>query len=258
MLKTIVITAGGTSEEIDKVRTITNMSTGKLGATICNKILNEIPEEINKVYYICSTSSIKPIDNEKIKLIIVKGAYDLKEKIETLLNTVKVDFFIHSMAVSDYTTDYVSSSNMLVEELTEKLINLDDGFVKENIEKIIEQTLTNPNNSISRNKKMSSKEDDIFIKLKKTPKVISVIKKIQPDLVLIGFKLLNDVSKEELTNAATGLLIKNDCNYVIANDLADIKRGNHKAIIFDKNSTNVEVNSKNEIADKITDIIQNK
>lgn len=257
MLKNIVITAGGTSEEIDKVRTITNMSTGKLGATICNTILDKIPQEINKIYYVCSASSIKPIENDKINLIIVKGTYDLKDKIETLLKTVSVDFFIHSMAVSDYTTDYVSSSNMLVEELTEKLMALDNVFNKDLIENIIEQTLKSPNNLISTNKKMSSKEDDIFIKLKKTPKVISFIKNLQPSLILIGFKLLNDVSKKELLDAATNLLITNSCNYVIANDLADIKRGNHKAIILDKNSNTVEVNGKNEIADKITDIIQN-
>ncbi len=258
MLKTIVITAGGTSEEIDKVRTITNMSTGKLGAKICNKILAEIPEKICKIYYVCSSLSIKPIDNDKIELIIVKGAYDLKEKIETLLNTVEVDFFIHSMAVSDYTTDYVSSSNMLVEELTEKLMDLNNCFVKEDIQKIIEQTLTNPKSEIPRNKKMSSKEDDIFIKLKKTPKVISIIKKIQPHLILVGFKLLNDVSKEELSNAATGLLIKNDCDYVIANDLSDIKKGNHKAIIFNKyNSNTIQVNGKDEIAGLVKNIIQN-
>lgn len=46
MKKNIVITAGGTSEYIDTVRKITNSGTGKLGATIANKLSNE-----NKIFY---------------------------------------------------------------------------------------------------------------------------------------------------------------------------------------------------------------
>ena len=95
MLKNIVITAGGTEEKIDDVRKITNMATGRLGATICNTILSEISEKINKVYYICSESSLRPKDNEKVEVIVIFGTYDLKDKVEKLLKEVKIDFFVH-------------------------------------------------------------------------------------------------------------------------------------------------------------------
>ena len=256
MRKTIVITAGGTSEEIDNVRTITNMSTGKLGVTICNTLLSKISKEIEMIYYVCSSLSLRPLENEKIKVIIIKGTYDLKEKLEDLLNSVKVDFFIHSMAVSDYTTDYVSSVERMTDELVNKFLKVKDNITKDELSSLIHETIDCPDNKISRDKKMSSSEKGMIIKLKQTPKVISIIKQLQPRLTLIGFKLLSDVSKDELTRVALNLLEKNNCDYVVANDLADIKKGNHNAIIISKNGEETHVSGKNAIACKISDIVK--
>ena len=48
----VVVTAGGTSEKIDNVRKITNSSSGKLGYTITNKLIQLHEEQIEKIYYI--------------------------------------------------------------------------------------------------------------------------------------------------------------------------------------------------------------
>ena len=40
-MKKIIITAGGTTEPIDNVRKITNVSTGKLGSLICDNMLKK-------------------------------------------------------------------------------------------------------------------------------------------------------------------------------------------------------------------------
>ena len=256
MSKTIVITAGGTSEPIDNVRTITNMSTGKLGVTICDTLLSEIPQEIETVYYMCSSLSLRPPENEKIKVIIVKGTYDLKAKVENLLNKVKVDFFIHCMAVSYYTTDYVSSVERMTNELVDKFLNVKGNITKDKLSKLIYETIECPDNKISRDKKMSSSERGIFVKLKQTPKVISIIKGIQPELTLIGFKLLSDVSKDELIRVASNLLKNNNCDYVVANDLVDIKMGKHNAIIISKYGEVTNVTGKDIIAYKITNIVK--
>ena len=257
MLKNIVITAGGTSEKIDGVRKITNMSTGKLGATICNNILSEIEKEVKNIYYLCSSSSVKPKENEKIIVINITGAYDLKEKVESLLENVKVDYFIHSMAVSDYTTDYVSNIKMLSDEIIDKVFDCKDNITKKELNFLINQILSSPEGKISREKKMSSKESDMFVKLKSTPKVISIIKKMQPDLKLIGFKLLSNVEEDELIQVGSNLMQKNNCDYVVANDLAKIKKGNHEAIILDSSGKKIKITGKDAIAQKITDIIKN-
>ena len=105
-MKKIVITAGGTSEKIDNVRKITNSSSGKLGMTIANHLLKENDDLI--IYYVCSKNSLRPLD-ERIKVIEIDGTISLKNKIENLLLNEKIDYFIHSMAVSDYMTDYVTT-----------------------------------------------------------------------------------------------------------------------------------------------------
>ncbi len=111
MKKKIIITAGGTSEAIDKVRKITNSSTGKLGKKIVDELLKE-QEDIEIIYYICSKGTIRP-NNEKVKIIEITGTLDLKSQVERLLTTQKIDFFIHSMAVSDYMVKYTTNSKLL-------------------------------------------------------------------------------------------------------------------------------------------------
>lgn len=63
----IVITAGGTSEYIDKVRKITNSGTGKLGSMIANELVSN--ENINEIFYIHTPNAVTPNINDKIKSI---------------------------------------------------------------------------------------------------------------------------------------------------------------------------------------------
>ena len=64
--------------------------------------------------------------------------------------------------------------------------------------------------------------------LKQTPKIISQVKKWNPNIRLIGFKLLVDVSKEELLTVARASLTKNQAEIIVANDLSDISDSQNK------------------------------
>lgn len=231
-MKKIVITAGGTSEKIDNVRKITNSSSGKLGMTIANHLLKE--NEDLMIYYICSKNSLRPID-ERVKIIEIDGTIDLKSKIENLLLNEKIDYFIHSMAVSDYMTDYVTTIER-IKQSVKNTNNIDEAF--SNIE-IINGT------------KISSYEDNLVIVLKPTPKIISIIKDLSPSTYLVGFKLLDGVSKEELIEVAKKLRDKNRCDLVVANDLSIIRNGEHIAYIIDKNDEIEESRGKDDIAKKL-------
>lgn len=230
----IIITAGGTSEKIDNVRKITNSSSGKLGMIIANELLNTHDEEIEIIYYICSKGSLRP-DNNKVKIIEIDGTLNLKEKTEYLLTTENINYFIHSMAVSDYMVNYVTTSTLLKDYILKNNINnLEDGIKN--------------NTNILEANKISSYEDNLIITLKPTPKIISLIKKLSPETHLIGFKLLDGASDEKLISAANKLLIKNDCDLVIANDLENIRKGIHKAFIIDKLNNKIQAIGKEEIA----------
>lgn len=248
MRKTIVITAGGTVEPIDGVRSITNASTGRLGATICNEMIRNKLEEIDRIYYMCSEQAVKPEENAKIKLIIIKSVNDLKEQTEKLLKYEHINVFIHSMAVSDYITKDVTNAKMLSAYLAQKI---DRSLSNKELEKQIEELIKNNLNKIDTKTKISSYEKDLIISLEETPKIISMIKNIDPNVYLVGFKLLNDVTEEELCMVAYQLLEKNNCNLVVANDLKNITKEKHEAILMDEKNNRIYANTKQDIAEKL-------
>ena len=237
-MKKIVITAGGTSEKIDNVRKITNSSSGKLGMTIANHLLKENGDLI--IYYVCSKNSLRPLD-KRIKVIEIDDTINLKKEIENLLLNEKIDYFIHSMAVSDYMTDYVTTIERIKASI-KNTSNLEEAF--SNIE-------------IINGNKISSYEDNLVIVLKQTPKIISIIKDLSPQTYLVGFKLLDGVSKEELISVAKKLRDKNKCDLVVANDLATIRNGEHIAYIIDKNNEIEESHGKDDIAKKLVRRMKN-
>lgn len=230
----IVITSGGTSEHIDMVRKITNSSSGRLGSIIADKFTND------HVYYICSKNSIKPT-NKNIEIIEIEGTKDLENAVKDILTNNKIDVFIHSMAVSDYMVDYVTTSKLLSDNYNNS--NLLE-YLKHNQYKLTD-------------KKISSYEDDLIIRLIKTPKIIHMIKELSESTILIGFKLLDDVKKEELIDVATKLRDKNKCDYVVANDLKNINATKHIAYIIDKNDNYIEATTKDEIAENLYQIVTN-
>lgn len=230
-----IITAGGVSEPINKVRKITNSSSGKLGKIIAEEILKS-NNNVNIIYYICPKNALKPV-NEKVKIIEVNNTMELKAKIELLLKNVNINYFIHSMAVADYMVDYITTKKLLEESIINSNYN-------------IAKALENDQRKITDNK-ISSNQKDLIIVLKPTPKIISMIKNLNPETFLVGFKLLDKVSEQQLIEVATELRDKNNCDLVVANDLDNIRKGVHKAFIIDKNDEIMIANNKEDIAKKL-------
>lgn len=230
----VVITSGGTSEPIDNVRKITNSSSGKLGCTIAEELLKL--NNLDKIYYICSKTSYKPI-SDKVKVIEIVSTNNLKKSVEELLINENIDYFIHSMAVSDYTVDYVTTASRLAKTI-------------DNSNESTEISIKNNTDNI-KDTKISSYEDNLIIKLKPTPKIINIIKSISPNTYLVGFKLLDNVSDKELIDVACKLKVKNKCNLVVANDLSNIRSGKHKAFIIKDKNSYIIAKDKNDIAKKL-------
>lgn len=227
----IIITAGGTSEKIDDVRTITNSSTGSLGKAIGETFAFAAagqPEpaaahDIEKIYYLHGLRAVLP-DHPLIEKIPIGGVMDLKENLTRILTEEKIDICIHAMAVSDYMVHQVTT--------LDKLLGTEDP------EKA--QDLTG--------NKISSDIDDLIIHMKKSPKVISEIKKTSPETILVGFKLLSGVPHEELIDVGYRLLQKNDCDFVMANDLREIGDGFHKGYLIHRDKTYDSMETNEEIA----------
>ncbi len=220
----IVITAGGTSERIDDVRTITNSSTGSLGFAIGTAFAKA--DEVEKIYYLHGKRAVWPED-EKVEPIEIGGVMDLQENLTRVLTEEKIDAVIHAMAVSDYMVHQVTT--------LDKLMGTEDPEHA--------QDLTG--------NKISSDIDDLIIHMKRSPKVISIIKQVSPDTTLVGFKLLSGVPHEELIAVGYRLLQKNSCDFVMANDLREIGNGFHKGYLIHKDKSYDSMNTNDEIAQMI-------
>ena len=101
--------------------------------------------------------------------------------------------------------------------------------------------------------KLDSNLSRISLKMKKVPKMINGIKKIQKDVFLVGFKAETDISKQELIKKAREKIVHADCDLVIANDIGTKRykenSGYNNVILVDlKNTTESGWKEKSKIA----------
>lgn len=241
----IVVTAGGTNEKIDDVRFITNMSTGKLGSEIINsltdKFFNEETLRDHTIFYIYAKGADFPVGASCIRYIEVTDTRSVEATVKKIITENKIDYFIHSMAISDYAVDKVFTMDDIINALSDR-----NPFDKSAIKDALVSM-----KGINNDTKISSENEEMFISMKKTPKIIDMIKKTDKNIFLISFKLLSDVSRDKLIEVAQKQLERTDSDIVIANDLKTIRNGSHKAIFVEKNNL-TDIESKLGIADEIT------
>lgn len=256
-MKNIIITAGPTNEKIDSVMKITNMSTGSLGSTIADTLITDRENEIENIYFISTKMTFKPKSNsEKIRYVTIESTEDLINALEKIFSEKKIDIIIHSCAVGDYGGKYVIRAEELVDEIWDMI---QDSKAKEEITKgKLMNIFENPKSICNNETKISSYEPHLMTMLKLTPKVIGKIKEMAPEVKLVGFKLLDGVSKEHLFEVASKLREKNDADYIVANDLSKIGNGKHWAMIINKEGIITECETKLEIAKSLEELLFSK
>ena len=110
-------------------------------------------------------------------------------------------------------------------------------------------------------KKLDS-SSSLYLNLKPTTKIIRQIKKVNPDIFLVGFKAEFNVSYEDIINCARKQISDAGTDLVIANDVS--RNGCHfgsddnEVLIVDDEVMSVPLASKKEIAKTIIDVISKK
>ena len=116
-------------------------------------------------------------------------------------------------------------------------------------------------------KKRENKIDSsssLFLNLKPTTKIIRQIKKINPDIFLVGFKAEFNISRDDIINCAKKQIDDAGTDLVIANDISrngcHFGSDNNEVLIVDGNGNvlPVALASKKEIAKAIFDVISQK
>ncbi len=248
-----IITSGGTKERIDSVRSITNGATGRLGSLIADELSRRLSSVEHTIYYLCGSFAVVP-KSGSVRIIQIEGTDDLQDKLENLLKTEQIDAVIHAMAVSDYKVKSVTAPELVSASLYEAICKSPP--TKEELSRLIQEVLIQA--AIPADKKISSDLEHPVLVLQKTPKIIGLIKAASPQTILVGFKLLSGVDEQVLIDTAYRLLIKNNCDYVLANDTDSIKAGNHEGFLIDAAANVTKLEGKEAIAGEIADRVLKK
>lgn len=233
----VLVTAGGTTEKIDNVRGITNFSTGRLGSLVASELDSKKETE---VIYVHGIGAILP-ESDQIRCIEIESTRDLANTLKNILERETIDFMVHSMAISDY-----YSVGTMTGESAARFFNARDEKKLHGFWGLFKS---------EKDKKISSKSEDLVVHLKKNPKVIQKLKEWSPQTKLVGFKLLVDVSEDELLKVTRETLVKNKCDFVLGNDKKTIMGDAHVGILIDKSGIINRFSTKQEIAKGIANLI---
>jgi phosphopantothenate--cysteine ligase len=250
----ILITAGGTSEKIDNVRSITNHSTGRLGKTIAETFL----AQGHLVTYVTTPQAVRPAKQPELNILEIETTKELETTLLEQFAQTAFDSIIHSMAVSDFTTETTLSEEAFIDQLSEKIRTLGDLNDTRQLKEHIQISLDEMGETVQDQKKIPSKTDRLLLFLKKNPKIIAMLREKQPQAILVGFKLLVGVSEAELIQVGRSILEKNQCDFILANDLETIQGEQHKGILINALGQTQTAQTKAEIAQLIVNNVEEK
>jgi len=103
--------------------------------------------------------------------------------------------------------------------------------------------------------KIKSKKENLSVKLKPTIKIIDQVRKWDPKVFLVKFKVEYDISKKALIKKSYESMLASNADLMVANDLKYMKGNKHKAFILDSKKNIIVCNKKIEIAKKLLNTI---
>lgn len=221
-MKKIIITGGPTNERIDEVMKITNMSTGGTSVALAETFASHGYEVIAIL-----NNMVKLEPRENLRVVHVENTDDMLAALENEARADNIDAIIHAAAVGDYKGEFTFLLEDLADELFAELPKIKSA---EDLLKILED----PKCKLDNSSKISSYQKNLTVKLGLTTKIISKLRFWYPNTLLIGCKLLDNVEKGELFDVATALCNKNDMDYILANDLADLQQGKPARYLVNK------------------------
>jgi phosphopantothenate-cysteine ligase len=230
----VLITAGGNTEKIDDVRSIRNKGTGRLGALVAERLAAGGA----RIFYICDHHAVTPRAGG-VTVVHAGDVTALGGAVRRVCAERRMDAVVHSMAVSDYRVKNVTTAKAAALCAA----GMDDP------DRIAGAIMDAP--PANGGGKISSDNDGLLVVLERAPKVISMFRGLAPDAVIVGFKLLSGVSEGELIQTGYGLLRRNDCDYVLANDMESLKDGGHIGHLIGRDGSYKTYDGKEAIADAI-------
>ena len=221
-MKKILITGGPTTEQIDDVMKITNTANGGFAAALA-EIFADSGYEVTAVL----GSGVKIGPRDGLRVIRTETSEQMMKAIENEARQDNTDAVIHTATVGDYQAEFSFLLEDMADEIFGKL-----GRIK-SAEDILD-IMKDPKCRIGLNSRLPGHQDNLAIKMARTPKIMSKLRFWYPNSLLIGCKLIDGAEKGELFDSATALCNKNHMDYVLANDLSDVRKGDTSRYLINK------------------------
>lgn len=207
----ILITAGGTKERIDDVRSLTNSSTGRTGFQLAQAFHNYGFQ----VHLLLSENSHYAHEKTDFTVDHFSDFTSLQNLLKKELGSTSYDLIFHAAAVSDYKVETVLVNNELA--LTGKIPS----------------------------------QQKIQIQLTPYPKIIDQLKSFSKNshTKVIGFKLTSGSNPASAKEAVQDLIQHSKCDFVVHNDLQSITATSHSFNIFNSSAQSFYCANVHELAD---------
>jgi phosphopantothenoylcysteine synthetase/decarboxylase len=210
----VFITSGGTQVPIDSVRFISNMSTGRVGA-------------------------------ELARISLLKGHKTFLYRNKNAPSPYKFEVDLRTVASIGETTAIARQFLPLMYNYTEEVFKTYDDYASDAPHQIkkFEPDIIFASAAVSDyatapiGGKISS-DGGISIHLHSVPKVLPYLRKAYPSAKLVAFKLLVGATDDEQKAAVDKVFKASEVDVVAANDLREIREGNHAYTVYFKNGTN--------------------
>lgn len=210
----ILVTAGGTEEPIDGVRSICNTSTGTTGSFLA-RFFHERGAEV----FLLHAQRVEPTLTGFEAQSFLSCA-DLSEKLRHHLGNSDWDAVVHLAAVGDYSVASVEV----------------DGHVK-----------------FSPGERKIPSGHEILLRLKPNPKLVDSLRtwSRNPKIRIIAFKLTHEQDSDLRHLSVETLMQRAQPDLIVHNDLSEISRERHRASFFDPAGLLFRTMNKPEMAEKL-------
>jgi phosphopantothenoylcysteine synthetase/decarboxylase len=203
----VLVTAGNTLAPIDQVRCITNIFTGRTGASIALAaharghrvtLATSHPEAVGEL------SAAAPPAGERWSMCRYRTFDDLHSRMAELVGGGGLDAIVHCAAVSDYLSAgvYAAAEGTVFDEATHRW----QGAIPALVDR--------------RAGKVKSDEPELWVRLKRAPKLVDLIRSTWGFAgVLVKFKLEVGLTDEALLKVAEASRVHSGADLMVANTL---------------------------------------
>lgn len=193
-MKTVVITAGSTKENLDSACILSQPNNGMIAAEIADMILEQSGWQ---VVYIHSKDAIMPkhSSSDKFTHFVITDAMQLEAALGMAMLSFDVNYLFHAMSVFNYTVEYISTPELI---------------------RAGAYNFTSPSATLSNTGLAGIPYDNILVSLKRRASVIESLPE-KEGMHLVLFKYIENVCSYGMEYAAVDALKNNDrCSMAIA------------------------------------------